>query len=89
MKTLRDIYYTEDNDAERSLDIYLPDGECKAVFLYIHGGGIEHGKKEDQHREGEYLAQCGYTFISINYRMYPNARFPEFIEDSVKEYHCR
>ena len=84
MKILKDIYYTEEKDGARSLDIYLPDGDCKAVFLYIHGGGIERGDKGDQHREGEYLSARGYAFISINYRMYPNAKFPEFIEDSAQ-----
>ena len=83
MKILKDIYYTEEKDGARSLDVYLPDGECKAVFLYIHGGGIERGDKGDQHREGEYLSARGYAFISINYRMYPDAKFPEFIEDSA------
>ena len=84
MKILKDIYYSEEKIAEKSLDVYLPDGECKAVFLYIHGGGIEAGSKGDQHREGEYLAERGYAFVSINYRMYPGARFPEFIEDSAE-----
>ena len=83
MRILKDIYYTEEKDGARSLDVYLPDGECNAVFLYIHGGGIERGDKGDQHREGEYLSARGYAFISINYRMYPNAKFPEFIEDSA------
>lgn len=83
MKILKDIYYSEEKDGARSLDVYLPDGECKAVFLYIHGGGIERGDKGDQHREGEYLSARGYAFISINYRMYPDAKFPEFIEDSA------
>ena len=84
MRILKDIYYTEEKDGARSLDVYLPDGECNAVFLYIHGGGIERGDKGDQYREGEYLSARGYAFISINYRMYPNAKFPEFIEDSAE-----
>ena len=65
MKLLKDIYYSEEEISEKSLDIYIPDGECKAAFLYIHGGGIEHGDKADMHREGEYLADRGYAFISI------------------------
>ena len=61
MKLLKDIYYSEDSIPEKSLDVYLPDEECKAVFLYIHGGGIERGDKADMHREGEYLAEHGYA----------------------------
>lgn len=84
MRTLKDIFYSDDKIGAKSLDVYLPDGECKAVFVYIHGGGIERGDKANHFREGEYLAERGYAFVSINYRMYPNAKFPEFICDSAE-----
>ena len=84
MKTIKDIYYTDNRCAEQSLDIYLPEGEPKAAFLYMHGGGLEHGSKE---REAEsiarFLTEEGITYITINYRMYPTARYPEFIEDGA------
>ena len=84
MKILKDIYYSNDRLKEKTLDVYLPQGKCKSVFLYIHGGGIEHGDKANHDREGKYLSKLGYGFVSINYRLYPNARFPEFIEDSAE-----
>ncbi len=84
MKILKDIYYSEAQIPDKTLDLYIPDGECKAVFLYIHGGGMESGDKAHRSREGEYLANRGYAFLSINYRMYPNAEFPDFIRDSAQ-----
>ncbi len=84
MKQLKDIFYTDDASAARSLDIYLPDGECRAALLYMHGGGLENGKKEDQASAGVYLASRGYAFISINYRMYPDAVYPDFIYDAAE-----
>ncbi len=83
MKFLQDIFYTEDKTADRSLDIYLPDGDCRAVFLYLHGGGIEAGDKTHLQKEGSYLASRGYAFASINYRMYPQAKFPDFVYDAA------
>ena len=29
----------------RLLDLYLPEGDVKAVFIYFHGGGLEAGDK--------------------------------------------
>ncbi len=84
MRVLTDIFYGEQRTADKSLDLYIPSGECRAVLLYMHGGGIEKGDKHDQCREGAYLAEHGYGFISINYRMYPNARYPEFICDAAE-----
>ena len=82
MKKISDVFYTDENLVERSLDIYVPDEAPRAAFLYIHGGGIEHGDKTAT-LEGEYLASHGILTFSINYRMYPEARFPDFIEDAA------
>ncbi len=84
MKIIKDIYYSKEQIPEKSLDIYIPDGECHGVMLFMHGGGIEAGEKKHHRRDGEYLAEHGYGFISINYRMYPNAKYPEFIMDSAE-----
>ncbi len=84
MRVLKDIFYSDERIAEKSLDLYIPTGECKAVLFYMHGGGIEAGEKHHQEREGAYLAERGYGFISINYRMYPSAKYPEFICDSAE-----
>ncbi len=83
MKHVTNVYYTDACIPEQSMDIHLPSGECRAVFLYMHGGGLENGKKEGQAKVGEYLAEKGYAFASINYRMYPTAAYPDFIEDAA------
>ncbi len=84
MKIIRDIFYSNEQIPEKSLDIYIPDGECHAVMLFMHGGGLETGEKKHHRREGEYLAEHGYGFISINYRMYPEAKYPEYICDAAE-----
>ncbi len=84
MKKVSNIYYSVEKNEEKTLDIYIPDGDARAVFLYMHGGGLESGKKEDQARDGEYLSNRGIGFISVNYRMYPVAKYPEFICDAAE-----
>ena len=61
-----------------------PGDSCDDLFVYIHGGGIENGDKAGERRVFTYLAERGIACASINYRMYPNARFPEYIEDCAK-----
>ena len=73
-----DIVY---NSHGQLLDVYLPDGKINAVFLYIHGGGIEAGSKNDGNYFAAVLAEQGISTVSINYRLYPEAKFPDFVED--------
>lgn len=80
MKTLENIAYQTQNEAQK-LDVYLPVGKVEAVFLYLHGGGIEGGDKKSGARFAPYLTARGVATVSANYRMYPDAKYPEFIRD--------
>ena len=82
MKSYTDVCYSK--EADQYLDVYLPDCERFPVFLYFHGGGIESGDKT----KGcelfiNYLTAKGVAVVSANYRMYPNAKYPEFVEDAA------
>lgn len=82
MRSITDIEYSS-YGSDTSLDLHLPDGDFNAVFMYMHGGGIEKGDKEKNRIIFEYLTSHGIAAASINYRMYPNAKFPEYIEDAA------
>ena len=79
MKKFLDVCYNE--ETKQCLDIYLPDSEEFKTFVYFHGGGIQSGDKSDVKFFCEYLANRGIAAVSVNYRMYPQAKYPEFIED--------
>ena len=79
MKTIKDICY---NDKGQLLDIHLPEEETKAVLVFFHGGGITEGSKEWNRVPFEYLVSKNVAVISANYRMYPGAKFPDFLEDA-------
>ena len=73
MKEFLDIKYG--NEPLQMLDVYIPDCESFPVFVYFHGGGIEAGKKENFFIP--YLVEKGVAVVSANYRMYPDAKYPD------------
>ncbi|HHW22419.1 MAG TPA: alpha/beta hydrolase [Clostridiaceae bacterium] len=82
MRIIRDIRYKEEHPRQ-ALDIYLPDTDVFSTLIYMHGGGLEGGDKADTYIPMSYLAQNGIAAVSINYRIYPDASYPQFIDDSA------
>ncbi len=80
MREFLDIYYTEQKHPMQMLNIYLPEAESFPVFIYFHGGGLEHGNREASVYAKE-LTAGGAALVSVEYRMYPDAKYPDFIED--------
>lgn len=84
MKTFLDISYIKDGTKAQKLDMYLPETDNFPVFVFFHGGGLTAG---DKIGAGEILAPYfvnrGIGFVSSNYRMYPEAKYPDFIEDGA------
>lgn len=64
-----------------SLDLYLPENDTFDVFVYFHGGGLVSGSREGVDVFAKTLAKNNIATASVDYRMYPDAKFPEFIED--------
>lgn len=81
MKTIPDIRYSD--AAACKLDLYLPDCSQFPVMVFFHGGGLEGGDKRDDGDVCAILAQNGVAVASVNYRMYPDAGYPDFIVDAA------
>ena len=83
MKSFTDICYSK--EANQYLDVHLPECDQFPVFLYFHGGGIERGDKAAGRYDAfiKHMTDKGIAVVSANYRMYPNAKYPEFIEDAA------
>ncbi len=81
MKSIIDISYGK--DPAHKLDIHLPEKKDFPVFVYFHGGGLEAGDKGKQVLLYEHLTDCGIGVVTANYRMYPEAKYPEFVEDAA------
>ena len=82
MKIIEDIFYTKTQSPFQSLDLYLPDTESFPVVIYFHYGGFTGGDKKG-YKFIPYLVERGVAVISANYRLYPEAVFPDFIRDGA------
>ena len=75
-KVLRDIPYG--SDPRQRYDVYLPGQTAPGapVIFMVHGGGWRIGGKAETavvQNKAPYFTGRGYVFISINYRMLPDA----------------
>jgi acetyl esterase/lipase len=81
VKRIKDLPYA--NDSRHNLDIYIPDHTdvSKPVIVFVYGGAWDSGHKDDYQFAGMEFAKLGYVTAIPNYRLYPDAKFPNFIED--------
>jgi len=72
----------------QKLDIYQPAPEFdrKAVVIFFYGGGWRRGERAIYRFVGAALAAQGYTAVIPDYRLYPQAVFPAFMEDAALAY---
>lgn len=82
MRQIFDVPYSEREGA--LINFYLPDEDNFPTVIFFHGGGIEAGSRKMDPQMAEALTNQGVAFASVEYRMYPTARFPEFIEDAAE-----
>ena len=80
MKKIVDVKYGEFEP--NYLDLYLPEQEKFDLVIWFHGGGMESGNRKRENLAEEFLKH-GVAFASAEYRMYPDAKFPQFIEDAA------
>ena len=86
MRTYKNLDYYGDKDERHLLDLYLPDTECRALFLFFHGGGLIEGNRENDvaiHEFTRDMTNEGIGVASAEYRLYPDAVYPQFIEDAA------
>ena len=65
------------------LDLHLPESDCFDLFIYFHGGGLCAGNRKGVEVFARTLAKRNIATASVEYRMYPDAKFPDFIEDGA------
>ncbi len=81
MKKVENVVYSKEKNL--SLDILLPDRNEFDVVIWFHGGGLEAGSRKDIGGFAEDLVKNGFAVISPDYRLYPNAKFPDFLADAA------
>src|SRR5258706_7951013 len=67
-------------------DLYLPKGLTgpAPIVLFFYGGAFRAGRKSEYRVVGEAFTSKGIIVAVADYRIYPEARFPDFLEDGAK-----
>ena len=83
MRIFSDIAYLNNSPLQK-LDVLLPDTDGEyPVFVYFHGGGIKNGDKGETVFSRKTITDRGIAMVSVNYRLYPDTKYPEFLEDAA------
>jgi alpha-L-fucosidase 2 len=79
----KDVEYARPGGRPVLLDLHVPDGPGPfPAAILIHGGGFDEGSKSTNVRPlFDVLADAGYAWFSIDYRMAPEFRQPQASED--------
>src|SRR3712207_2796412 len=69
----------------RRLDLYVPDrvADDAPLVVFFYGGGWRSGSKDIYPFAGQAFASRGYVTAIPDYRLYPEVRFPGFVEDGA------
>ena len=84
---IRDIAYGSKPRAR--LDLYIPDrlAAPAPVLLFFYGGSWQSGSKNFYRFLGQAFASVGIIVAVADYRLYPEVKYPAFVEDGAAAFH--
>lgn len=67
------------------LDLYLPHDPSarRRLVVFAYGGGWGEGERRTYRFVAQRLAASGFSVAIPDYRLYPEARFPDFLHDTA------
>jgi acetyl esterase/lipase len=74
------------SDPRQKLDVYVPRHRVPnaPVVVFFYGGSWNSGSRSDYSFVGEALASRGIVAVLADYRLYPQVRYPLFLEDGAQ-----
>jgi acetyl esterase/lipase len=74
----KDVEYARPDGKPVLLDLHVPDGPGPfPAAILVHGGGFDEGSKSTNTKPlFQPLADAGFAWFSIDYRLAPAAKFP-------------
>ncbi len=70
------------------LDLFVPASARPAsghpVVVFFYGGSWNRGSRAEYRFVGDALAARGILAVLVDYRLYPEVRFPDFLDDSAR-----
>lgn len=73
------------SEERQQLDLYHAGNSTTArpVVVFLYGGAWMQGSKDQYLFVGEALVSKGFVGVIPNYRLFPDVKFPTFVEDSA------
>jgi acetyl esterase/lipase len=73
------------SDPRQKLDLYVPDkrDDKARLLVFFYGGGWDDGGKAGYLFAVRPFLDAGYVVAIADYRIYPQAHFPDFVEDGA------
>lgn len=65
------------------LTVYRPDSPAGPLVVFLYGGAWRTGRRDDFAFVARPLAARGITVVIPDYRLFPEVRFPTFLEDNA------
>jgi acetyl esterase/lipase len=83
-RRVRDIAYGA--GPRQRMDVYMPQSAPASapVLLFFYGGAFREGRKEEYRIMGQAFASKGIVVAVADYRIHPEGRFPDFLEDGAQ-----
>lgn len=84
-RVIRNLPYAE--EPRQHLDVYLPTAPAHhpaRVVVFFYGGRWQFGSREDYLFAAQALVSRGLVVVIPDYRLYPQVRFPGFVEDGAR-----
>ncbi|MEQ8797769.1 MAG: alpha/beta hydrolase [Salinisphaeraceae bacterium] len=74
------------NLPRQQLDVYEPDNDVpdRPVVVFFYGGRWSSGERAGFRFVAQALTSRGYVAVVPDYRLYPEVRFPDFVEDGAR-----
>ncbi|WP_029978595.1 alpha/beta hydrolase [Pseudomonas sp. PH1b] len=74
------------SDPRQRLDVYRPRQAAPGapVVVFFYGGSWNSGSRSDYDFVGEALASRGMVVVIADYRLYPQVRYPAFLQDGAR-----
>lgn len=84
VKKTADIPYADGQ--RKKLDIYQPEkaNGPAPVVMFIYGGSWRAGDKFEYEFAGRALAAAGFVTVIADYRLWPEVKYPDFLEDNAQ-----
>lgn len=82
------IIYKQEPNFELKGDFYPASDKSRPLIVFIHGGGLLWGSREDMKPEQiDLFTQAGFNVFSIDYRLAPETKLPAIQQDLIDALH--